>query len=152
MKILTLVIDYEEDENGVPRPRSAAHLHLQREASDPPEYLFSANGTPKPAVHTAEINLLDPRPEDDPNANLTPEKIAQIKTDATHHAKDGVYIDWDSQIEAADNEVALATEAVSAGKDGSAERLTEAEEWKAVADARVSADWHTWAKAKLARG
>ena len=152
MKIKNLVITYTDDENGVPRPRAAAQMDLQVEASDPSEYLFYNNGTPKPLLHTMSLNLLDPRPEDDPNANLTPEKIAQIKTDATHHAKDGIYIDWESQIESADNEVASATEAVSAGEDGSAERLTEAQEWKAVADARVSADWHTWAKAKLARG
>jgi hypothetical protein len=152
MKIKNLVITYADDENGVSRPLATAQMNLQGEASDPSEYLFYTNGTPKPMLHTMNLSLLDPRPEDDPNANLTPENIAQIKTDITHHAKDGIYIDWDKQIAAADNEVASATEAVSAGESGSAERLTEAEEWKAVADARVAADWHTWAKAKLARG
>lgn len=149
MKLKTLVINYEDDENGVPMPRVMAHLDVNAEPSDPTEFLFYPNGQPKPFLHTMEINLLNPRPEDDPNANLTVDKIARIKADVLHHAKDGIYINWDKEIKNAETEVAGATKAVVEKIPGADARLVEAEEWKALADARVSADWITWAKSRM---
>ena len=148
MKIEQAVIIYHDDENGVSRP-SAMLVDVYPDPSDPVEVHFNSDGSPRHFPHTMNVSLLVPRPEDDINANLSAEKIANLKADALHHARNGVYVDWDGQIASADRAVALAVKAVEAGEPGADDQLVEANERKAVADARVVADWMTWAKSRI---
>ena len=92
MRLHSIVISYSKDDAGNTKPLHIGHAKMLRDASDGPEILFDAGGVPKPRSHMVTFDLSDPKPEDDPNANISASDVATIKSVAAEHARNGVII------------------------------------------------------------
>lgn len=139
-------LSFSKDETGQLKPHRFARVHFRREEDDP----LDEKGQFFSGSHQCEIDLLNPRPEDDPNTHTSAENISLIKEVALEAAKDGVYIDWELDKERATVEVASATAAVAAEESGADERLALAEAWLVVTEAKDAEAWLVWAKGLLA--
>jgi hypothetical protein len=85
MKLVgTVDIKRAPDANGVLKPVSAG-AWLERDDSDPPQ-----PGNIR--KHYISLDLLDPRPEDDPNSNISADDIASIKAQIAEATSDGIVV------------------------------------------------------------
>jgi len=92
MRLHSIVISYSKDADGVTKPLQVGHAKFLRDASDGPEILFDAGGVPKPRSHMVAFDLEAPKPEDDPNANISASDVETIKSVSAEHARGGVIV------------------------------------------------------------
>ena len=92
MRLHSITVNYGKDESGNTKPLQVAHAKFLRSSDDPTEILFTAAGAPKPRSHIVTVDLENPLPEDDPNANITAADVQIIKTVSAEHASGGVIV------------------------------------------------------------
>ena len=92
MRLHSITVNYGKDDSGNTKPLQVAHAKFLRAPDDPAEVLFTTAGAPKPRSHIVTVDLENPRPEDDPNANITDADVQIIKTVSAEHASGGVIV------------------------------------------------------------
>jgi hypothetical protein len=92
MRLHGVMIKYSRDDNGVSKPYSAG-VWMERDNDTPDEYKLNESGTLKSRAHYFQLNdILDPKPEDDPQSLLPASDIALVKKDIAERIKDGIVV------------------------------------------------------------